>query len=75
MCDLTALDWSPDGNYLAVASYDAVMRVLTKTGDTYMSSPQHKVGITLYRLAVETESDLRRARCSHPSFQVQAQDY
>jgi WD40 repeat protein len=42
MADLTAMDWSADGSLLAVASYDAVMRVLTADGDIYMSDPQHK---------------------------------
>jgi transducin (beta)-like 1 len=43
MADLTAIDWSPDGQLLAVASYDSVMRILTVSGEVYMTNPQHKV--------------------------------
>ncbi|KAL4260438.1 F-box-like/WD repeat-containing protein Ebi-like protein [Pleurotus pulmonarius] len=42
--DLTALHWSPDGNLLAVGSYDSVLRVCTVTGQLYFSHAQHKKG-------------------------------
>lgn len=45
MCDLTAIDWSPDGLLLAVASYDSIMRILTASGELYMSDPVHKAPV------------------------------
>lgn len=48
--DLTALHWSPDGNLLAVGSYDSVLRVCTVTGQLYFSHAQHKVRMLLHIL-------------------------
>jgi transducin (beta)-like 1 len=45
MCDLTAIDWSPDGLLLAVASYDSIMRILTASGELYMTDPVHKAPV------------------------------
>lgn len=41
--DLTALDWSPDGELLAVGSYDSELRIITSAGELYFSHPQHQV--------------------------------
>lgn len=41
--DLTALHWSADGQLLAIGSYDSVLRVATKKGVVWMSSPLHEV--------------------------------
>lgn len=41
--DLTALHWSADGQLLAIGSYDSVLRVATKKGLLWMSSPLHEV--------------------------------
>ncbi|EIN13834.1 WD40 repeat-like protein [Punctularia strigosozonata HHB-11173 SS5] len=42
--DLTALDWSPDGQLLAVGSLDRVLRIVTVTGEIYFSHAQHQKG-------------------------------
>ena len=41
--DIIDFDWSPDGKLLAMAGYDAIVRVWTCAGDVYMEQPHHKV--------------------------------
>ncbi|KAL1740494.1 WD40-repeat-containing domain protein [Schizophyllum fasciatum] len=41
--DLTSLSWSPDGELLAVGSYDQVFRIITAEGKMYFSHAQHTV--------------------------------
>lgn len=40
--DVTTLEWSPDGNYLATGSYDGVARVWTKVGDLVHTLVTHR---------------------------------
>ena len=42
-CDLTSLDWSCDGQLLAIGSYDSILRVCTPSGKLYFSHKQHEV--------------------------------
>ncbi|KAL0951702.1 hypothetical protein HGRIS_008377 [Hohenbuehelia grisea] len=39
--DLTSLHWSPDGEYLAIGSYDSVLRVCNFKGEIHLTHPQH----------------------------------
>ncbi|KAF8640399.1 hypothetical protein AX17_000068 [Amanita inopinata Kibby_2008] len=39
--DLTSLHWSPDGQLLAVGSYDSILRVCKPDGELYFSHSQH----------------------------------
>jgi len=40
--DITCLDWSRDGLYLATGCYDSILRVWTQDGNLYMTHPQHQ---------------------------------
>ncbi|KAI0931269.1 hypothetical protein AcW1_001282 [Taiwanofungus camphoratus] len=40
--DLTSLDWTRDGNLLAIGSYDAMLRVCNASGELYFSHTQHQ---------------------------------
>ncbi|KAG9314167.1 WD40 repeat-like protein [Chiua virens] len=40
--DLTSVDWNPDGSLVAIGSYDAVLRVCTSAGKTYLTDDHHK---------------------------------
>lgn len=50
--DITTLDWNPDGSLLATGSFDSVLRIFTRTGEFYMSHPQHQVCTILYHLDI-----------------------
>ncbi|KAK0465468.1 WD40 repeat-like protein [Desarmillaria tabescens] len=39
--DLTSMHWNKDGTFLAVGSYDSVLRILTATGETYATLEKH----------------------------------
>ena len=41
--DLTSLHWSPDGQLLAVGSYDAILRICRPDGELYFTHSQHNV--------------------------------
>ncbi|KAL5536012.1 hypothetical protein ACEPAF_4106 [Sanghuangporus sanghuang] len=42
--DVTSVDWSADGSLLATGSFDSILRIWTRTGEFYMSHPQHQKG-------------------------------
>ncbi|KAF8347055.1 WD40 repeat-like protein [Amanita rubescens] len=39
--DLTSLNWSPDGQLLAIGSYDSILRVSKPNGELYFTHSQH----------------------------------
>ncbi|KAF8628214.1 hypothetical protein AX15_004002 [Amanita polypyramis BW_CC] len=39
--DLTSLHWSPDGQLLAVGSYDSILRICRPNGELYFTHSQH----------------------------------
>ncbi len=41
--DITSLDWNPQGTLVAVGGFDSIVRIWTKSGDEYMTNPQHRV--------------------------------
>lgn len=41
--DLTSMHWNKDGTYLAVGSYDSVLRILKPTGEIYATLEKHTV--------------------------------
>lgn len=41
--DITSLAWNPQGTLVAVGGFDSVLRIWTKSGDEYMTNPQHRV--------------------------------
>jgi transducin (beta)-like 1 len=43
--DLTALHWSPDGELLAIGSYDSIFRICTRKGFMYVTHDYHQVRI------------------------------
>ncbi|KAL1739046.1 WD40-repeat-containing domain protein [Schizophyllum fasciatum] len=49
--DLTSLSWSPDGELLAVGSYDQVFRIITAEGKMYFSHAQHTGPIFVVRFS------------------------
>ncbi|KAF7329882.1 hypothetical protein MKEN_00251900 [Mycena kentingensis (nom. inval.)] len=49
--DLTSLDWSPDGTFVAMGSFDSVLRICTSTGDLYFSHTQHQASIFAVRFS------------------------
>ncbi|TFK17056.1 WD40 repeat-like protein [Coprinopsis marcescibilis] len=49
--DLTALHWSPDGNLLAVGSYDSVFRICTRKGSMYFTRAMHEGPIFAVRFS------------------------
>jgi transducin (beta)-like 1 len=46
--DLTALHWSPDGNLLAIGSYDSVFRICTRKGTMYFTHSLHEVRLIIF---------------------------
>jgi transducin (beta)-like 1 len=46
--DLTSLDWSPDGDLLAVGCLDKIIRVVKVSGEMYFTHVQHQVSIMIY---------------------------
>ena len=49
--DLTSLHWSPDGQLLAIGSYDAILRVCKVNGELYFAHHQHNVSIIVTSVA------------------------
>ncbi|KAG2022756.1 WD-repeat-containing protein [Coprinopsis cinerea AmutBmut pab1-1] len=49
--DLTALHWSPDGNLLAIGSYDSVFRICTRKGTMYFTHSLHEGPIFAVRFS------------------------
>ncbi|KAG7452210.1 WD40 repeat-like protein [Guyanagaster necrorhizus] len=39
--DLTSMHWNKDGTFLAVGSYDSLLRILTATGEIYATLEKH----------------------------------
>ena len=47
--DITSMDWSLNGEYVATGSYDAILRIWKHTGEFFWSHPQHQV-CSLFRV-------------------------
>lgn len=48
--DMTALTWNTEGTFLAIGSYDTVLRMFTSDGVPYFTHYQHRVGLIRWRL-------------------------
>ncbi|KAH6916628.1 WD40 repeat-like protein [Coprinopsis sp. MPI-PUGE-AT-0042] len=49
--DLTALHWSPDGELLAIGSYDSIFRICTRKGTMYLTQDYHQGPIFAVRFS------------------------
>ncbi|KLO10113.1 WD40 repeat-like protein [Schizopora paradoxa] len=49
--DITSLAWNPQGTLVAVGGFDSVLRIWTKSGDEYMTNPQHRGSIFRVRFS------------------------
>ncbi|KIL71635.1 hypothetical protein M378DRAFT_64518 [Amanita muscaria Koide BX008] len=50
--DLTCLHWSPDGQLLAIGSYDAILRICKANGELYFAHHQHNGPIFASRFSI-----------------------
>lgn len=67
--DITSLAWNPQGTLVAVGGFDSVLRIWTKSGDEYMTNPQHRVCAAISILVSTSTNPACRVQSSEYGFQ------